>query len=87
MRKPTGAAALEYLVALCDFIGGSSLREIARRYRWTAGKTEANLRRGFIEYALGNRRRELRLPPGAVVGIERRRMKPSSPRTEGDLPS
>jgi hypothetical protein len=38
------------LEALCDFIGGSSLAEIAARYRLSPAAAEEQLRRGLYEY-------------------------------------
>jgi hypothetical protein len=46
-------AALDSLTALCDFAAGSSVRCIARRYRWTISTTEAHIRHAFILYGFG----------------------------------
>ena len=45
--------AVDDLTALCDFIAGSSLKQIARRYRWTMRTTEAHIRHAFIAYGFG----------------------------------
>ena len=46
-RKLQRTLALD---TLCDFIGGSSLAEIAQRYRLSPEACEEHLRRGLFDY-------------------------------------
>jgi hypothetical protein len=46
-RKLQRTLALD---TLCDFIGGSSLAEIAQRYRLSPEASEELLRRGLFDY-------------------------------------
>jgi len=71
--------ATDQLTALCDFVAGSSLKQIAQRYGWSITMTEANIRRGFITYGFGPGLAERRPPRSRlerVVG--RRRPRPAA---------
>jgi hypothetical protein len=65
--------AVDALAALCDFVAGSSLRIIARRYRWTINTTEANIRHGFITYGFGPGSATRRPPKSDIVRVVARR--------------
>jgi hypothetical protein len=47
------------LDALCDFIGGASLNEIALRYHLSPAAAEEQLRRGLYEYGFSSAPRAL----------------------------
>lgn len=61
------------LDALCDFVGGSSLSEIALRYRLSADAAEEQLRRGLFDYGF---RAARPLDPSRVRGVLRGNREP-----------
>jgi hypothetical protein len=58
------------LAALADFIAGSSLSEIARRYRLPVTAAEANVRRALCDYGFAGP--GLTLSGARTVSVERR---------------
>jgi len=58
------------LAALADFIAGSSLSEIARRYRVPLGAAEADIRRALFDYGFVGR--PVTLTGARTVSWERR---------------
>jgi hypothetical protein len=65
------------LAALADFIAGSSLSEIARRYRVPLTAAEADIRRALFDYGFVGR--PVTLTGARTVGVERHAARPLSP--------
>jgi hypothetical protein len=67
-RQPERTLSLD---TLCDFIGGSSLVEIADRYRLSPEAAEEQLRRGLFDYGFSAPLRSFDQAHARRVGIVR----------------